>query len=212
MATKPSTEPRWADAQTDPDAVTTTPTSGEQDQGWHDDEIPTAGVFNWFFNLVYQWIAYVNASFRADGAGVRYVDRTTRVPIQGFAASANWTFGLLTAGNVTYWLADTAATSLASDLPVATGDRVKAVTVRVQDTVGFAMTLKLWDYDVAADTRTQLGSTQTSAADGTLQLLQINGLTTVVTSGHRYEIEVRSGATPTSQRFLSATMSTDCVT
>lgn len=55
---KPATQPRWA---TGGGALITTPSSGAQDTGHVPDTAPTAQLFNWFWNLVYQWIAYLDA-------------------------------------------------------------------------------------------------------------------------------------------------------
>src|SRR5690554_3330220 len=57
MATKPTDLPEWA---TDPGADITEPPVGKKAAGWTALEKPPAQWFNWFFNLVYQWIIYLN--------------------------------------------------------------------------------------------------------------------------------------------------------
>lgn len=56
MATKPGSLPRWADVSGD----IVEPTSGEKDVGWEPDTKPPAQYFNWWQNLVYQWMQYLN--------------------------------------------------------------------------------------------------------------------------------------------------------
>lgn len=56
MPEKPTKLPRWA---TDPD-TTVEPNEGKKDAGFVRSERPPARFFNWFFNLVYQWIQYLN--------------------------------------------------------------------------------------------------------------------------------------------------------
>lgn len=58
MATKPATQPRWADGG---GALITTPSSGAQDVGHVPNTAPAAQLFNWFWNLVYLWIAFFDA-------------------------------------------------------------------------------------------------------------------------------------------------------
>ena len=56
MATKPTDLPEWA---TDPGADKTAPPTAKQEGGWLPLEKPPHQWFNWFFNLVYQWIAFL---------------------------------------------------------------------------------------------------------------------------------------------------------
>jgi hypothetical protein len=57
MSAKPGTLPRWADVSLD----LVEPSSGKQDQGFIGGEQPPAQYFNWLFNLIYQWMQYLNA-------------------------------------------------------------------------------------------------------------------------------------------------------
>lgn len=65
---RPASLPRWATSG----ATITAPSSGKQDTGWTGLEKPSEGVFNWFWNLVYQWLLYLSAA-----ATPTYVNRTT---------------------------------------------------------------------------------------------------------------------------------------
>ena len=57
----PSTLPRWADIS----GAIVTPTSGKLDLGWIPGERPPAQYLNWWMNLVYQWINYLNSNASA---------------------------------------------------------------------------------------------------------------------------------------------------
>lgn len=56
MATKPNNLPEWA---TDPAADVTEPPAGKKAAGWVEGEKPPAQWFNWFFLLVYRWLAFL---------------------------------------------------------------------------------------------------------------------------------------------------------
>jgi len=58
MAVKPTDLPEWA---TDPGADKTAPPIAKQEGGWLPLEKPPHQWFNWFFNLVYQWLAWVKS-------------------------------------------------------------------------------------------------------------------------------------------------------
>lgn len=93
MATKPSSLPRWADVGGD----IVEPTSGEKNVGWEPDTKPPAQYFNWWQNLVYQWMQYLN-----DGAlsGAHTFSSTVGITGAVSAASAALT-GALTAASAT---------------------------------------------------------------------------------------------------------------
>lgn len=56
MATKPNNLPEWA---TDPGADIVEPPAGKKTAGWAEAERPPAQWFNWFFHLVYRWLAFL---------------------------------------------------------------------------------------------------------------------------------------------------------
>ncbi len=63
MATRPSTDPVWA---TNVSALITVPPGAKQDIGWElttPKEKPSLKYFNWWMNLVYQWILYMRTMF-----------------------------------------------------------------------------------------------------------------------------------------------------
>ena len=55
---RPTSVPRWASAAL---ASVIAPAEGKKDIGFQVGERPRAQYFNWFFRLVYQWIAWLNA-------------------------------------------------------------------------------------------------------------------------------------------------------
>jgi hypothetical protein len=120
-------------------------------------------------------------------AAVRHGERTT--PISGVAGHGSATSAVTHAGLTEttdglyayYWI------------PVAVGDRIKSVVARILDTngAGGAMTMRLDAVTIATGSRSQIGSTQTSAADGTEQPLTIDNLTTTAATGVAYVVEMR---------------------
>lgn len=53
---QPSEQPEWASGGS---AVITDPSSGKKALGWAVSEKPPAQYFNWWMNLVYQWVQYL---------------------------------------------------------------------------------------------------------------------------------------------------------
>lgn len=62
---KPTSTPRWATAANPADIVE--PNSGKKDVGWLANEAPPHGYFNWFWHLVYLWLAFLDLMFAFDG-------------------------------------------------------------------------------------------------------------------------------------------------
>jgi hypothetical protein len=210
MASKPADLPHFADAQTDVDATTTAMSAGEQNQGIHVDEIPASPKWNWLLNRICQWLAYVSASFRTDGAGVRYSDRVLQLSIEAAASGnsgADWVYGI--SAGVGRWNASGGSKLLSAALPVAVGDRIKGVTAVVDDVGGAAVRMQLWDVNVSASTAAQIGSNQDSTGTG-VQTLTLSGLTTVAAAGHAYHLVITSGQIL--DGYLGGTLTTDCVT
>lgn len=57
LPTKPSSYPRWADLAAPGDIID--PPASKKDVGWNTQgEKPPRGFFNWFWNLLYQWVTY----------------------------------------------------------------------------------------------------------------------------------------------------------
>lgn len=52
---QPSTEPRWNTDATN----RTDPPSGQKDTGWTPNQVPPSSYFNWWMNLVYEWVLYL---------------------------------------------------------------------------------------------------------------------------------------------------------
>lgn len=58
--TRPSTLPEWA---TDVGATVEEPLTAKKKEGWVPDEIPPPGWFNWWQELVYDWIYYMSQGY-----------------------------------------------------------------------------------------------------------------------------------------------------
>jgi hypothetical protein len=59
MATKPGTQPSWDSSNTN----VVTPPGGKIVSGWAVNDVPPSSFFNWFWQLVSNWISYLNDSF-----------------------------------------------------------------------------------------------------------------------------------------------------
>lgn len=59
---KPTRSPTWATSGV---ALITDPGAPKQAEGWRADEIPPAEYFNWFKNLVGQWVEYLDGEVDA---------------------------------------------------------------------------------------------------------------------------------------------------
>lgn len=69
MATKPTTLPRWAEDTGGNQVNISTPPSGKQDVGWLTAEKPPSQWFNYLFNLIYRWCAYLRDGIFVGEAG-----------------------------------------------------------------------------------------------------------------------------------------------
>jgi len=58
MATKPASEPRWADVGGD----IVEPSAGKKNVGWVANERPPAQFFNWLLNTIWLWIQWLNSA------------------------------------------------------------------------------------------------------------------------------------------------------
>lgn len=116
MATKPSTQPRWAETSGgSPASNITSPTSGQQDSGWTNAEVPPSSVMNWWMQLVFDWIKYladailvattgsgldgVKATGDGAGAGGNFIGGSTGVGAVGKGGSASKQGGQFQAGS-----------------------------------------------------------------------------------------------------------------
>lgn len=70
MGAKPSTLPRWANVG----GAIVVPSSGKLDVGWVSAERPPAQYLNWYQNLVYLWVVFLDAFFTNGGAATGAID------------------------------------------------------------------------------------------------------------------------------------------
>lgn len=86
MATRPSTDPVWASSVT---ALITTPPAIKQQAGWElttPKEKPSLKYFNWWMNLVYQWILYLRTMF-GTSYGVTILNSQTNTALASLSVS-----------------------------------------------------------------------------------------------------------------------------
>lgn len=113
-----------------------------------------------------------------------------------------WVYNDSILGLAAFWGAPSGANAdVVFPINLKIGDRIKQIKVWVQDdnTAGHTVAMYLHN-SVAADMLaggSQIGATQTSAHDGTVQALTLSGLTTTVAAGNAYEVVLRSGAAGT---------------
>lgn len=73
---RPDQLPEWASGT---GADRTEPPSGQKETGWQSGQVPPAGWWNWWANLVYLWLVYIDPYIKPTGTvGFQYSD--TAVP------------------------------------------------------------------------------------------------------------------------------------
>jgi hypothetical protein len=95
------------------------------------------------------------------------------------------------------------------------GDRIKAVSARIQDTSGAGNTITMYLHKSAPTSSflsgsAQVGTTQTSAANGAVQTLTLSGLTQTINSFEMYNVSLRAnGSAFTNHRLLGVQVTYD---
>ncbi len=211
---KPTSLPRWADVGGD----IVEPASGKKDTGWIEDEIPPAQYFNWLENLTYQWLVWLDAGVFNDGFSVPTGDTGTfdagsTLDVNGVAdlsgatalylperskmldlvsgravGGSSWAYHAGDGVANGSWTNASPANGEKMHLGISldSGDRLKSVAIRLYDDA--AMTVKVFKSSVSGTT--QLGSTQTSAGNGTEQTMTVSGLTEVISTSFVYYVEI----------------------
>lgn len=208
---EPSTQPVWNTDATN----RTTPSGGLQASGYVTNAIPTSGNLNWWKNLVYQWIGWFRTVITANGGITAVANQDIAVSgtgefvhgdvvLQVGAAAGQtdqhettnyWRYFVSLSGAVPNCWTQTGSggAGVVFALPLKIGDRIKSVRAIIRDTTGSnTISMSLTDNATATPGASLVGSTQTSAGDGTVQTLQVSGLTTTVTSGHFFTVFVDS--------------------
>jgi hypothetical protein len=220
---KPSTLPEWGTAQSNE----TEPDAGHKADGWANSEVGRSDYENFEKRVTFDWFTWLDGLFDASDnltvasvsasdfvetteADIRHGSRTALIAAAaGVAHPVSATSWQL----VGYWLVPTAANEYVEfPLPLAIGDRLASVNVRVRDTSGghtLSMDVKKVDN---TGTFTALGSTQTSAGDGTNQTLSVSGLTETAATNSYYLVQiVTDDATCTTHRVYGVQMTFDRV-
>lgn len=100
--------------------------------------------------------------------------------------------------------------SVSFSLPLHIGDRIKSVRALVKDTAGgHTLDMQLVK-STSTFTQTQIGTTQTSAGDGSDQTLSVSGLTATIASGNFYYVVVgNNDTTVTTHRIYGVEVTYD---
>jgi len=190
MSAKPGTTPIWNTSA----AGMTAPTGGQETNGVADGDFLPAGLFDYLVHWIIQWIKYLSRG-PAHKLTVHQGRGLSAGAIVGTYAGGSWSSAA--ASDLFFW-----------GLPLAEGDQLNAVSVRVvPGGAGHCniRVLKVTDGDYAsADV---LGSAASTGA--VAETLTVSGLTENVTSSVtvQYEIEVNF-ATTAVQAVYGATYST----
>lgn len=225
---KPTILGRWANSGGDVKA----PISGKADIGFVNRERPPAQILNYLLNAAYQWHAWLDGFFTSGGdfavpvgknitvSGAGEFKHGELVLVLSSAAAQRyeggaqqWTYFDSIAGLAAQWGTPSGADAdIVFPLNLKVGDRIKQIKAWIQDdnTAGHTVAMSLHK-SVASDMiagGSQIGATQTSAHDGTVQALTLSGLTTTVTAGNAYEAVLRAGAAGT-QRVMSLEVTYD---
>jgi len=226
VPSKPTDLPRWATAETN----NTDPSSGQKDPGWLVGQKPiSSSIFNWWMNLVYQWLAWLDGLWDGDGNLTLDADASVSVSGDGKYKRGERKRPLsVTSGR---WISDNVAaneryfangvphfTSVAGGggwaeyaipLVVEEGERIKAVSSVVQNSVTDVLKLELWRIGLDG-VQTQIGATQTST-DHTMafQTLAVAGLTEAVDGDHAYHIYIYCNAFANNPDVVAAQQITD---
>lgn len=96
---RPDQLPTWATAG---GADIDEPTDGQKETGWVNGQVPTAGWWNWWANLVYTWLVYIDPYIKPTGTvGFQYSDTSPPTLRRDISPPAGgWTPILLESGRI----------------------------------------------------------------------------------------------------------------
>jgi hypothetical protein len=212
MPTKPTTTPEWA---SDGGTHVVEPNTGKKAVGWGPGEEPGAEIQNWFQNLTWLWLDFIDnwivdnlGSYETDNGGHLTGDIVTTgeadirhslakhminaAQIEPDNNGTPWNF------TGTVWQSGGTAASVVvcplTDLKV--GDRITDLYGYIKDASSKNIVMRGYKRNMTTDTSTQLGSNQTSAGDGTNQTLHLS-LNETITDDYSYylEFEDQDGST-----------------
>ena len=201
MAAKPGSTPRWANVG----GAIVVPSSGKQDVGWEAPEKPPAEYFNWFQNLTWQWLDYLDegilsgphtftggdvtveddllvdnnviaATLSHTGQQERHASAQTGQIVSGVNDGTSW------GDTLGQWLGAVGEV-LQIPLVMRQKDRLHSVSARVLDAEQIEMRIWRVDATTGSITRTQVGATQTSVGGGVPETMTISGLAEDVGTG-----------------------------
>ena len=207
MSAKPATLPVWDSNKTN----VTTPSGGQQTDGYATNAMPPSGIWNFLFGWITSWLSYLS-----DGI-IQHSTKTLSIPASAGVPDVptSWTF-VANASVLGTWEVGTVpggADALMFPICLEVGERIKAIRVYLRDTSAAqgALQMSLWDTPASGNSA-QIGSTQTSAGDGTLQTLTLGSLTTTITSGHAYAVRISAGVNDTDHQIRLVEVDYDRVT
>src|SRR5574342_151552 len=135
MATKPTKGPEWA-SPADTDAISgqanvVEPPTARKQKGWAFREMAPRNWWNWWMNLVYQWIQWIKEPTLSIPAGMMVPDTQGTTDWEFDAGNQQWeAIAVITPGD------------LLVPIPLRVGDKVTGVRVRCAHSVATAGALK----------------------------------------------------------------------
>lgn len=176
---KPTNTPRWADVG----GAIVEPTSGKKDIGHVPAERPPAQYLNWLFNLIYQWVAWLD-TITAPGSGAEALSITSAgvLAADGKHGDRKWLVNPRSwsvedgSGDVTYIRVNLGA---ADDTYLATAPLNLRVGDRVRSIVFYAGGSNDWDFELRRVARatgavTVVATANSSALPGEISLAAID--------------------------------------
>ena len=174
--------------------------------------------------------AAVNQHVTVSGSGdYKHGDRTLQLPAsagtpvnvsgglsgQPATGATGWQYTRSIGVLAQFWYGPVSPQEVLFPITLQVGDRIKSVSARIQDTSGGTNTITMYLHrSVASSSFTsgsaQVGATQTSAGNGTVQTLTLSGLTQAINSFEMYNVSLRAGGTLcTTHRILGVQVTYD---
>ncbi|MBP8808749.1 MAG: hypothetical protein KBG48_24990 [Kofleriaceae bacterium] len=174
--------------------------------------------------------ATANAHVTVSGTGdYKHGDKTLQLPAsagvpvnidgglsgQPATSATGWRYGRSVAGQAQHWYGPVPGQEVVFPVTLKVGDRIKSIAARIQDTSGAGNTITMYLHKSVVSTSffsgsVQVGATQTSLANGTVQTLTLSGLTATINSFEMYNVSLRANGTAfTNHRILGVQVTYD---
>lgn len=163
-------------------------------------QVSSAGVMTFTNTIVEDVTLAANKSVTVSGTGAyKHGEFKLQVPALAAVPGSGWTIQTPFGVNPAAWNTPTAnGDDVVFAIPLKVGDRIKSVSAAIRDTSGGAhkVDLLVYKYNPSSGANgSQVGSTTSSAGDGTRQTITVSGLTETIATGVYYHVSVQANAT-----------------